>query len=174
MILLCQKQVGFFTSMHKILLYHIYQRIQIAHWVSWWQRKPRGEMQLKKCLTEIAWGTKHPQLQHSAMMFLPSQAPNIISGMEYQRKREVVDMGLTAEECEARAIFSVRPAWTLLFAIVPTHTKNKYSCANLPNVSVWELHYRSCVKATKVMQFILYARSINEHLNIHTIKTANC
>jgi len=107
----------------------------MAHWVSRWQRKPRGETQLKEVSYRDCLRNRTPTaaIQCHGVFPIPNIRHQLWDGKQHQRKRGVVDMGLTAEDCEARATLSIRPrpARTLLFAIVPTHTKSKYRCANL-------------------------------------------
>lgn len=110
--------------------------------VVWWPKETMCEVRWWGAATASAWGTN----THSCNTWcssIPSIRHQLRDGKQHQGKREVVDLSLTAEECGARAIFSIRlrPVWTLLFAVIPAHTKNKNICANLPNVSVFKLHY---------------------------------
>lgn len=116
--LLCQKQSFFCTPMHKILQHYIHQRTQhsglMAKRNHVWGEMVRcnySQVSYRDCLRN-----QNPQLQHClGVPPIPSIRHQLWDGKQHQGKREVVDLILTADECEARAIFSIRlrPVWTL-------------------------------------------------------------
>lgn len=146
----------FRTLTHKIPLHFIHQRTQhsglMAKGNHVWDEMVRCSY--SKCLIETAWGTKPTAAtQYLGVPPIPSTRHQLWDGKQCQR--EIVDLGLTAEECEARTIFSIRlrPVWTLPFAVIPAHAKNKNIWANLTNVFVLKL-----ITLTKVTWFLLHTK----------------